>query len=117
MKTIGYAFFVLAFLFTNSLGAQSQGLGTLTGTVVDDSTHAPLPDVRVTATSPHLQGKQAVKSDSTGTYRIPQLPPGTYTISFENELYVPVFQGDIALDADRTLRFNVQLSRRAAQGH
>ncbi len=117
LKNIGYAFLVLVLLGSGSLRGQSQGLGTLTGTAVDESTHSPIPKVLVTVTSPQLQGEQAVKTDPTGTYLVPQLPPGTYTIRFESELYVPFVQGDIALDADRTLRINVQLSRRAARDH
>ncbi len=111
MKNVRYAFLVLL-LFTGSLRAQSQGLGTLTGTVVYESTHAPIPDVLVTVSSPQMQGEQAVKTDSTGTYLIPQLPPGTYAILFEKEGYKPLAEGGIALDADRMLRFNVQLRSR-----
>ncbi len=109
MKHIGYAFLVLPVLFAGSLRAQSQGFGTLTGLVVDYGTHAPIPAVLVWVTSPQLQGEQAVKTDSTGTYLIPQLPPGVYMIRFERELYRPFSQGDIALDADRTLRINAKL--------
>jgi Ca-activated chloride channel homolog len=109
MKNVKYSLLVFALLFTSSLGAQSQGLGTLTGTAVDESTHAPVPDVLVTVSSPQLQGKQAVKTDSSGTYLIPQLPPGTYTIAFEKKRYMLVVQRGIVLDADRMLRLNVQL--------
>ena len=83
---------VLALLIAGSLRAQSQGLGTLTGTAVDQSTHAPIPDVLVTVSSPQMQGEQAVKTDSTGTYLIPQLPPGIYAILFEKERYKPFVQ-------------------------
>jgi len=76
---------------------------------LDDTTNAPLPGVLVTATSPQLLGEQAVKSDSTGSYLIPQLPPGIYTIVFELEGYSPYVQRGIAVDADRTLRMNVEL--------
>ena len=117
LKNIRYALVVLALLGGGSLPGQSQGLGTLTGTAVDESTHSPIPKVLVTVTSPQLLGEQAVKTDVTGTYLVPQLPPGTYTIRFESELYLSFVQGDIALDADRTLRINVELSRRAAGDH
>ncbi len=115
MKHIGYAFLVLAVLFAGSLRAQSQGLGTLTGTAVDESTHSPVPAVRVTVTSPQLLGEQAVNTDASGTYLIPQLPPGTYTIRFEHQRYKRFVESDIAVDADRTLRFNVQLRSAGAQ--
>ena len=81
----------------------------LTGNVVDASTNAPVADVVVTATSPSLQGEQVVVTDSTGLYRVPQLPPGTYTLRFEKESYRPYSRTGIEVPADRTLRLNVPL--------
>jgi hypothetical protein len=81
----------------------------LTGNVVDASTRAPVADVVVTATSPSLQGEQVVVTDSTGLYRVPQLPPGTYTLRFEKETYRPYSRTGIEVAADRTLRLNVEI--------
>ena len=88
----------------------------LTGNVVDAQSHAPVPDVVVTATSPNLQGEQVVVTDATGLYRIPQLPPGSYTIRFEKETYRPFTRTGIDVAADRTLRLNVELLPEAIQG-
>ncbi|MGQ0503883.1 MAG: TonB-dependent receptor domain-containing protein [Myxococcaceae bacterium] len=87
--------------------ALAQGTGVITGTVTDASTNAPVPDVVVTATSPKLQGEQIVVTDSTGLYRIPQLPPGPYTLRFERESYHPYQRGNVELRLDQTLRVNV----------
>jgi hypothetical protein len=65
--------------------------------------------VVVTATSPSLQGEQVVVTDSTGLYRIPQLPPGTYTLRFEKESYHPYTRTGLDVAADRTLRLNVEI--------
>src|SRR5215831_12038757 len=81
----------------------------LIGTVVDASTKAPVSDVVVTATSPSLQGEQVVVTDATGAYRVPQLPPGTYTLRFEKESFRPYSRTAIEVGADRTLRLNVEL--------
>ena len=83
--------------------AQITG-STLTGNVVDAATKAPVADVVVTATSPAMQGEQVVVTDSTGLYRVPQLPPGTYTLRFEKESYRPFARAGIEVAADRTLR-------------
>jgi len=91
-------------------GAWAQiGASVLTGNVVDAATKAPVGDVVVTATSPGLQGEQVVVTDSTGLYRIPQLPPGTYTLRFEKESYRPFSRTGIDVSPDRTLRLNVEL--------
>jgi Carboxypeptidase regulatory-like domain/TonB dependent receptor len=108
-RGVGYVLALLGLLVAGPVRAQGQGVGTLTGTVVDASTHAPVPDVVVTATSPQLQGEQVAVTDSTGLYRIPQLPPGSYSLRFEKEQYKPYSRGGIGLDADRTLRLNVEL--------
>ena len=91
-------------------GALAQGAtSVLTGNVVDAQTRAAVADVVVTATSPGLQGEQVVVTDATGLYRIPQLPPGTYTLRFEKETYRPFTRTEIDVAADRTLRLNIEL--------
>ena len=50
-----------------------------------------------------------VVTDGTGLYRVPQLPPGTYTLRFEKETYRPYSRTAIEVGADRTLRLNVEL--------
>ena len=85
------------------------GTGTLTGKVTDASTNQPLGDVVVTATSMELQGEQTVVTDSTGTFRIPSLPPGDYTLRYEADTFRPFQRTDIPLRASVTLRADAQL--------
>ena len=60
----------------------AYGQATLAGTVRDAS-GAVLPGVTVEATSPVLiQKARQVVTDGTGQYRITELPPGSYTLSF-----------------------------------
>ena len=89
--------------------AQANTTSVLTGTVLDASTKVPVADVVVTATSPSLVGEQVVVTDSSGSYRVPQLPPGTYSLRFEKETYRPYSRAGIDVPADRTLRLNVEL--------
>jgi hypothetical protein len=64
------------------LAAGAQALGTIAGSVKDAS-GAVLPGVTVEAASPALIEKvRTVTSDGTGLYRIVNLPPGTYTVTF-----------------------------------
>ena len=100
---------VLAAALLPSVVLAQGATSVLTGNVVDTQTHAPVPDVVVTATSPSLQGEQVVVTDSSGLYRIPQLPPGTYTLRFEKETYHPYNRTGLDVAADRTLRLNVEL--------
>jgi len=101
--------FSLLFASMFASAAFAQGSAVLTGTVSDAATGKPVADVVVTATSPSLQGEEIVVTDTSGTYRIPQLPPGTYTVRLEKESFKPYSRTDIQLRVDRTVRLNIQL--------
>ena len=109
------AFAVALCLLPKTSRAQ-QSMGTLTGTVIDASTKQPVADVVVTATSPSLQGEQLVVTDSSGLYRIPSLPPGTYIVRLEKEQFRPFSRDKIQLRADTTLRVDAQMLPEALKG-
>ena len=97
---------MLVLLGTSAL---AQGTAVITGKIINSADKQPLQDAVVTVTSPSLQGEQAVVSDATGLYRIPQLPSGVYTIRVDSEGFKPYSRSDIQLRLDRTIRFNVEL--------
>jgi hypothetical protein len=64
------------------LVADAQVLGTVTG-AVKDASGAVLPGVTVEVASPALIEKtRTATTDGTGLYRIVNLPPGTYSVTF-----------------------------------
>jgi outer membrane receptor protein involved in Fe transport len=87
----------------------AQGQSVITGTVTDAATGKPVPDVVVTATSPALQGEEVVVTDASGTYRLPQLPAGTYLLKLEKESYKLFNRPDVAIRLDKTVRVNIQM--------
>ena len=97
---------LLVLLGTSAL---AQGTAVITGKIINTADKQPLQDAVVTATSPSLQGEQTVLTDGSGMYRIPQLPPGNYTIRVEREGFRPYARDNIQLLLDRTIRFNVEL--------
>src|ERR1700726_3570996 len=69
-------------LLTGVAWAQSATTGAIAG-VVRDTTGAVLPGVTVEAASPALIEKvRTVVTDAQGEYKIVDLRPGTYTITF-----------------------------------
>ena len=71
-----------ALLALGAVAAQRQSLGTIAGSVKDAS-GAVLPGVTVEASSPALIEKvRTAVTDGAGQYRIVNLPPGTYVITF-----------------------------------
>jgi hypothetical protein len=87
------------------------GTAVVTGMVKDAATGQPMEWVTVTATSPSLQGEQFSFTDAAGVYRVPNLPPGVYTIRFENEGFFINERSGFELRANITIRINAQLAR------
>ena len=82
-------------------GARALERGTLTGTVRDASGGV-LPGVTVEAASPALIEKvRTVVTDSAGIYRIVNLDPGVYTLTFTLEGFSQVKREDIELAGRR----------------
>jgi hypothetical protein len=71
----------MAVLLPASAGAQIT-TGEIFGKVTD-ATGLVLPGVTITLTSPSLQQPLTAVSTSTGAYSFPQLPIGTYTVTFD----------------------------------
>ncbi len=62
--------------------AQSQTTGAITGTITDSKTGEKLAGVTVIATSPSLAQAQTAITDENGQYKITDLPPGDYLVTF-----------------------------------
>jgi hypothetical protein len=85
--------------------AQSAIVGT-----VKDATDAVLPGVDVEASSPALIEKVRVTTtDAQGQYRIVNLRPGTYSVSFTLPGFTTVKRDEILLEADFTATVNAEL--------
>src|SRR5215470_3117202 len=81
--------------------AQSTTTGAIQGKVTDADTGEALPGVTVIVTSPVLQGTQTAISDENGLYKIAELPPGSYLVTFYiNQLTVQ--RPDITVGLDKT---------------
>ena len=81
MSSRGRAVLLGVILLTAQLHAQ-RTTGELLG-VVRDSSGAVLPGVTVSVTGPNIARAQTTVTTETGSYRIANLPPGEYTITFE----------------------------------
>lgn len=97
--------FVAAMLVASAAAAQS----VITGTVRDVS-GAAMPGVTVEAASPVLIEKvKAVVSDGNGNYRITDLRPGLYTVSFTLTGFSTYRREGLELPSDFTATLNAEL--------
>ncbi len=77
-------FFVLACALAGILSAWGQQVqGSFTG-IVTDSSGATIPGAKVSAANPDTGFSKIAKTQSDGSYEIPLLPPGRYTLTAES---------------------------------
>src|SRR5579871_2434205 len=98
---------VLLVLATLSSSAFAQA--TLAG-VVKDSSGAVLPGVTVEAASPALIEKtRTAITDGTGQYRVTELPPGTYSVSFSLTGFSTVKRQDVEVTGAGVITINADM--------
>ena len=87
--------------------------GVLHGRVVDVEEGVALTDVAVTVHGILTGDVPITLTDSEGRFRFHGLPPGLYTLSFEQEGYEAYSVFDIRLRGDRVVRVEVELAPEA----
>src|SRR4051812_30120930 len=106
VPTIRGAIVVLGLLL---VPAAAHAQSTLTG-IVKDATGAVLPGVTVEAASPVLIEKsRSVVTDASGGYRIVDLRPGVYTLTFALAGFSIVKRENIELPANFTMTINGEM--------
>ena len=91
------------------VSSSAYAQGTLAGTVRDNS-GAVLPGVTVEAASPALIEKvRTAITDGTGQYRITELPPGTYAVTFTLTGFSTVKREGVAVSGSGVIPINVEL--------
>jgi len=99
---------LLAALAVSAGAASAQATsGTITGRVIDNQALA-VPGVTVTVEGPNLQGALSAVTSENGDYILPQLPPGTYTVTFALSGFGNQ-QRTIAVAPTQTVPLNVTL--------
>ncbi len=94
---------LLALALAGLLGpsaARAGTTGSLTGTVLDAKTRAPLAGVTVTATSPSQTGR--ARTDAGGTFAFIALAPDTYALTLSRSGYDTLTSSGLTVNADQT---------------
>ncbi|MGH7866369.1 MAG: carboxypeptidase-like regulatory domain-containing protein, partial [Candidatus Dormibacteraceae bacterium] len=114
-----YGLFVSVFVIgmIALLGAQESSAqanrASITGTVTDSS-GAVIPNAAVTATNDGTKVATKSVSNGTGIYSIPNLPPGTYTVTANAEGFKTVDFPYVTLVVDQVVKLDVTLTVGAA---
>src|SRR5438132_13583542 len=97
-------------LLIPATGSPQSGLGGTIAGVVKDTTGAVLPGVTVEAASPALIEKvRGVVSDANGQYKIVDLRPGVYSVTFTLTGFSALRREGITLTAGFTAPVNAEL--------
>jgi hypothetical protein len=115
MRTTVLGLAVLNVFLLLATVARGQGItGSITGTV-SDATGAAIPGATVTVTQTETNATHTVTTSEAGTYTVPQLPPGHYTVKVDKDAFKSFKQTSITLQIDQTLQINPQLTVGATQ--
>jgi carboxypeptidase family protein/TonB-dependent receptor-like protein len=82
--------------------------GTILGTVTDTS-GAAVPGAKITITNVGTQISQALQTDSSGSYVVPTLIPGTYNVTAEKAGFQRTVKTGIILQVDQKARVDLTL--------
>ena len=100
----------MCFVLIGLLPAAAQGVGAISGSVLDDQ-RSVLPGATVTLASPGLiGGSQTTVSDAQGGYQFSRLVPGRYSVTAELPGFSTVVVQGIDVSADRTSRADLLMA-------
>ena len=105
------AWVVVAIVMSSALPAMAQGVGGISGTVMDAS-GAVLPGATVTLSSSQgtVGGSQERITDERGAFQFLRLVPGSYSVRAQLPGFRPAEQRNIVVNADNTSRADLTLS-------
>src|ERR1019366_222954 len=98
---------VLCLSLSTLLSAQGTG-GRILGRI-SDPTGAVLSGVKVTATNEATGVSQDVLSNDSGDFGFPNVPVGTYTLSFDLKGFKKAVRRSIALDVNQVITLNMTM--------
>ncbi|HEX3251128.1 MAG TPA: TonB-dependent receptor [Pyrinomonadaceae bacterium] len=115
-KFFGLSALLMCFaLFAGSAVAQTSTTGSIEGTVTDTA-GAAVPGVAVKVTSPNLISAQTATTDSSGRYKVSNLPPGRYAVTVEADKGFAKFEkNEVEVNLSKTTSVEVQLQPAGAQ--
>ena len=89
---------VAGILLLSAVSANAQAIGSIFGKVTD-STGGVMPGVTVTVAGTGLQQPLVAVTGATGTYQFPNVPIGTYGVTFELEGFKKSVRSNIKIDS------------------
>jgi Ca-activated chloride channel family protein len=102
---------LIAALFTGFMSFAQEPLASIAGSVKDEGTKKPLIEAVITLSSPEFEGKRFAITDSSGNYKVVNLPAGVYTVVFEMEGYSKFIKDNVLLSKGMPLGLSLEMKR------
>ena len=88
-----------------------ETLASIAGTVTDAATKKPLIEAVITLSSPEFEGKRLAITDSSGSYKVPNLPAGIYTMVFEMEGYSRFTKDNVRVSKGLPMSVSLEMTK------
>ena len=89
-------------------GLAQEFTGSIYGRIVDPS-NALLPGVSITLEGAAIQGQRTAESEANGSYRILNLPPGEYRVTYQKARFKKIVYEGAKVELNKTLTMNVTM--------
>lgn len=100
---------VLTVIFVSAFCCFGQDRGTITGSVIDPS-GAAIADARITVRNPATNLAQEVTTNQEGSYTVPYLPAGVYTVQAERPGFQTAQTPDVRVSVNTTTRVDFRMT-------
>ncbi|HKH75043.1 MAG TPA: carboxypeptidase-like regulatory domain-containing protein, partial [Vicinamibacterales bacterium] len=100
--------FLVGLLMVGAAAEAQERFGSLAG-IVTDTTKAAVPGATVTATNKETNAQRVAVTGSDGSYRVPDLDPGRYSVTIELQSFQKVVVDDAIVLLGRTLTVDAEL--------
>ncbi len=109
LTSMRYILLAALLIALSGAGAQAQTTGTILGTVSDDS-GAVIPGVEVTITNEGQGTSNVVSTQADGTYYLPNVAAGVYTIRMETAGFSAQTVSNLRLDAGGVITYDAAMA-------
>jgi Carboxypeptidase regulatory-like domain len=106
IRTVFLTLFILAICLVALPRLSAQAVGTILGTITDTS-GAVVPNAAVKITNLQTGQVRIARSNSSGNYIAPALPPGRYTVEAEMQGFRKATFKDVELQVDQAARIDI----------
>jgi Carboxypeptidase regulatory-like domain/TonB dependent receptor len=106
LRRLSFSAFLVCLIAIQSQGQSTNGL--LTGSITDSS-GASVPAAQVTVTNPATGVVRTSTSNDNGTYIVPQLVPGSYSISVEKQGFGSEKRENVQLEVNQSITLDFKL--------